>query len=45
MGQALGRMYVARYFSAQSKAHAEQLVANLLEAFRRDLATLDWMGP
>jgi putative endopeptidase len=44
MGQALGRMYVASHFSAQSKAHAEQLVANLLEAFRRDLATLDWMG-
>jgi putative endopeptidase len=45
MGQGLGRLYVARHFSAQSKAGAERLVDNLLAAFRQDLAQLDWMTP
>jgi len=45
MGQALGRLYVARDFSAQSKTRAEQLVNNLLEAFRQDIGTLEWMTP
>jgi putative endopeptidase len=45
MGEALGRLYVARYFSADAKARAQRLVANLLDAYRQDLQTLDWMGP
>ena len=45
IGQAVGRLYVAKYFSAQSKHSAELLVANLLEAYRQDIAALDWMTP
>ena len=45
LGQALGRLYVARYFPAVGKVRAEQLVGNLLEAFRRDIPQLDWMSP
>src|ERR1700693_3286592 len=45
MGQALGRLYVANFFSAESKTRAEQLVNNLLEAFRQELGTLEWMAP
>ena len=45
LGQALGRLYVDRYFPATSKARAEQLVANLLEAFRQDIPRLNWMSP
>lgn len=44
LGQALGRLYVDRYFPAVGKSHAEQLVANLLEAYRRDIPELGWMS-
>jgi len=45
IGDALGRLYADKYFPAQSKARADALVKNLLEAFRTDLDNLDWMGP
>ena len=45
IGDALGRLYADKYFPAQSKARADALVKNLLQAFRTDLDTLDWMGP
>jgi putative endopeptidase len=45
IGQELGRLYVAKHFSSYSKQHAELLVENLLEAFRRDIDTLEWMSP
>lgn len=45
MGQALGRLYVAEHFSAQSKSSAEQLVKNLIDAFKQDINTLNWMAP
>jgi putative endopeptidase len=45
MGEALGRQYVQRTFSAESKARAEALIGNLLTAFRTSIETLDWMGP
>jgi predicted metalloendopeptidase len=45
MGEAVGRLYVARYFPPQAKARVEQLVQNLLAAYRADLGTLAWMGP
>ena len=45
MGEALGKLYVARYFPPQAKAKAEQLVSNLLKAYEADIKTLTWMGP
>ena len=45
MGEALGKLYVARYFPPDSKAKMDLLVANLLKAFEQDLPKLDWMGP
>jgi putative endopeptidase len=45
MGEALGRMYVEKYFPPQNKARMEALVHNLLEAYRRDIDTLEWMSP
>jgi putative endopeptidase len=45
MGEALGRLYVARYFPPENKARMQKLVANLMEAYRRDIDTLDWMSP
>lgn len=45
MGEALGKLYVARYFPPDSKVKMDILVANLLKAFEQDLHKLDWMGP
>jgi putative endopeptidase len=44
IGEAVGREYVARHFPPSSKAQMDELVANLLEAYRRSIADLDWMG-
>jgi putative endopeptidase len=45
LGEALGKLYVARYFPPESKAKADALVANLLKAYEADIQTLDWMSP
>jgi putative endopeptidase len=44
MGEALGKLYVARYFPPEAKAKAEQLVANLLKAYEADIKSLSWMS-
>jgi putative endopeptidase len=44
LGEALGKLYVARYFPPDSKAKADALVANLLKAYEADIDTLDWMS-
>ena len=45
LGEALGEEYVARHFPPASKAAMDALVANLVEAYRRDIEKLEWMGP
>ncbi|MGP8098886.1 MAG: M13 family metallopeptidase [Steroidobacteraceae bacterium] len=45
IGESLGKLYVAAYFPAESKARMDQLVANLLAAYKADIDTLDWMSP
>lgn len=45
IGQGIGRLYVQKYFSEQSKRTAERLIRNLLEAFQQDIASLAWMSP
>jgi len=45
MGEALGKLYVARYFPPNAKFKADLLVANLLKAYEADIQTLDWMSP
>jgi putative endopeptidase len=45
MGQALGKIYVVKYFPPEAKARMDQLIRNMLEAYREDIQTLDWMGP
>ena len=45
MGEALGHLYVARYFPPEAKAKALQLVKNLLAAYDADIRTLAWMTP
>jgi endothelin-converting enzyme/putative endopeptidase len=45
LGEAVGEVYVARHFPPEAKAQMDALVANLVEAYRRDIERLDWMGP
>jgi putative endopeptidase len=45
VGMALGKLYVAKYFPPSTKARMDQLVENLLTAYRQDVKALDWMGP
>jgi putative endopeptidase len=45
IGEGLGKLYVAKYFPPQYKARMDQLVKNLLAAYKVDIDTLDWMGP
>jgi putative endopeptidase len=45
LGEALGKLYCARYFPPQAKAKSQQLVANLLKAYAEDIRTLEWMTP
>ena len=43
VGEAVGKLYVERHFPPTSKALMDDLVANLLEAYRRSITDLDWM--
>jgi endothelin-converting enzyme/putative endopeptidase len=43
LGEAVGKEYVARHFPPSSKAMMDELVANLLAAYRVSIAKLDWM--
>jgi putative endopeptidase len=43
VGEAVGKIYVDRYFSPTAKERMDQLVANLIEAYRRSIVDLDWM--
>ncbi|HEX6419288.1 MAG TPA: M13-type metalloendopeptidase [Acidimicrobiales bacterium] len=45
LGEAVGRLYVARHFPPEHKAHMDRLVGWLVEAYRADIAELDWMSP
>jgi putative endopeptidase len=45
LGEALGQVYVQKYFPPEAKAHALEMVHNLIAALRDDLKTMPWMGP
>ncbi|KUR76528.1 M13 family metallopeptidase [Novosphingobium sp. Fuku2-ISO-50] len=45
MGEAIGKIYVARNFPPSSKAAMEKLVANLRAAMAANLKDLAWMTP
>ncbi len=45
VGEAAGQLYVQRHFPPEAKERAQELVANLVEAYRRDIADLHWMTP
>ena len=44
LGEALGQVYVEKYFPPEAKAHARVMVMNLIGALKDDLPALGWMG-
>jgi putative endopeptidase len=45
MGDALGRLYVARAFPPSAKVHAQQVIDNLIAALRSKIGEVQWMSP
>jgi len=45
LGDAVGRIYAAKFFPASSKADIQAMVKNILAAFDTRVAALDWMAP
>ena len=44
MGEAVGRAYVEKHFPPAAKDRMDALVANLIEAYRQSIQSLEWMG-
>ena len=44
LGEAVGEIYVAKHFPPENKAGMDELVRNLIEAYRQSISSLDWMG-
>ena len=45
LGDAVGKIYVAKYFPPSSKAEVQEMVNNLLAAFDHRIDALSWMAP
>ncbi len=45
LGEAVGKMYVTKYFPAAGKAQLNKMVANITAAFRKRIDALAWMSP
>lgn len=45
LGEALGQVYVEKYFSAESKKRVNEMVDNLIAAYKDRIDTRDWMSP
>ena len=45
MGEALGQVYVAKYFPPEAKQHALEMTLAIEQAMGKDIDSLDWMSP
>ncbi|MDQ3606979.1 MAG: peptidase M13, partial [Gemmatimonadota bacterium] len=45
LGEVAGRLYVEQHFRPEQKARMQELVDNLIAAFRQGIDELEWMGP
>lgn len=45
LGEALGQVYVEKYFSADAKKRVNEMVDNLMAAYKERINTRDWMSP
>lgn len=44
LGEGIGKLYVERHFPPSAKEQMDRLVSHLLEAYRRSIGELNWMG-
>ena len=45
LGEAVGRIYVARYFPESARQELQEMVTRIVAAFDRRIQALDWMAP
>ena len=45
LGDEVGKLYAQRYFPPEAKARAQEMVSNLIAAFRKRIDALTWMDP
>jgi len=45
MGEAIGKLYVEKYFPPEAKAEADKMVRNIVTAFGQRIDALAWMSP
>ncbi len=45
LGEVVGKLFVAKHFPPEAKVRMDQLVANLTEAYRKNIQSLEWMSP
>ena len=45
LDDAVGKLYVAKYFPAENKAQLQRMVGNIVTAFGKRIDKLDWMAP
>lgn len=45
IGEAVGRVYVEKYFDPESKAKMQEMVSNLKKVFKERIQNLKWMEP
>jgi putative endopeptidase len=45
LGDAVGKLYVRRYFPPEAKAAVQEMVKNIIVAFGKRIDNLDWMSP
>ncbi|GGF93027.1 peptidase M13 [Rhodococcoides trifolii] len=45
LGEAVGKLYVDRHFPSDSKTRMQELVVNLVAAYRSNITDLEWMSP
>ncbi|HWR53270.1 MAG TPA: M13 family metallopeptidase [Bryobacteraceae bacterium] len=45
LGEAVGKLYVERYFPPETKAKAQAMVSDLVKAFGKRIDALAWMSP
>ena len=45
LGEAIGKIYVEHHFTPAAKERMDELVANLIEAYRQSITDLAWMTP
>ncbi|HXP51768.1 MAG TPA: M13 family metallopeptidase [Bacteroidia bacterium] len=45
VGELLGQLYVAKYFSPEAKAKVNEMVSNVIAAYKQRINQVSWMSP